>query len=119
MWISREGRAIISARIVRSTLRVSNTRAVHLHNEFILGIMHNAQSYVPIPSGTPSKGFAPLKNPGDYDLDVVLKRTANDSSISDARRIKRRRDILSLSREDRERLETLSKGDVSFALLIS
>jgi hypothetical protein len=91
---------------------------VHLHNEFVLGIMHNAQSYVPIPpAGPPSKGFTPLKNAGDYDLNTVLKRTAKDSSVNDAHRTKRRRDILSLSREDRERLESLPQGIVSLKLI--
>jgi hypothetical protein len=74
--------------------------------------MHNSQSYVPVPQGPSSKGFTPIKKPVNYDLDVALKRSAKDSSAGEAHRTKRRRDILSLAKEDRERLEALPRGIV-------
>ncbi|KAL3896211.1 MAG: hypothetical protein SGCHY_004222 [Lobulomycetales sp.] len=96
---------------------------LHLHNKFMLGILHNAKSYVPPPLGAASKGFPPLRSAsvpgiGEIDLDnedhVELlvhgnKRAAASSSVMTdaARRRKRRRDILSLAPEDRERLESL------------
>ncbi|CAO3636550.1 unnamed protein product [Cunninghamella echinulata] len=68
----------------------------HLHNAFILSTIHNAQSETPPPSRQRTVGWK--------------RKRGKDGQDHDPRKQKLKMDIMSLSKQDRERLKALIKN---------